>query len=113
MPDIERTKRTITQSVVKATQDRLQDYIDLENQPKKDQGLLLVARTVAVNACRDLADFLSGEIVMISRADAEDAIRMEDEVPQLRSEIDDLRKLVPKTKLKAHDNRKLLKEGKN
>lgn len=113
--DAERTKRLLTQSVIKETISRLQNYLDMEKQPsKKEQaGLIIAARTIVVNSCRDTADFLAGEILLVTRGDAINANKAEAKVPILEAEVQALRKLVPKTKLKIHDDRKLLKEGKS
>lgn len=105
MANPERAQRILTQATVKELIKRLETYLALDGAAKRDEAMILASRTITVTSCRDFADFLSGEIVMITMADAEDAIRREEEVPRLQEEIERLRGLIPKKKLKAYDKK--------
>ena len=107
--DIERTKQTITESLVKETITRLQNYLSLEGNPTIEEHKKTVLRTTAVRACQDTADFLSGRVVMVDFEEALKANRAEELVPILEDEIGSLRQLVPKTKLKKYDEAKSTK----
>lgn len=107
--DIEKTKQTITEAMVKETITRLQTYLSFEGNPTIEDHKKIILRTSAVRACQDTADFLSGRVVMVDFEEAVKANRAEELVPVLEGEIDALRQLVPKTKLKLHDEAKSTK----
>jgi len=103
MADLKRTHKLLTVSVVKEVIVRLQAYLAAESGPPAENADIL--KGIAARSCGELADFLRGKVVVTTDESMAEAMALESEKTLLEAEIEMLRRLVPKAKLKAHDKK--------